>query len=71
MDSLDAELECLSKKDNVDWKKFTPSATGVGNCLFISTTVSHLYCCVKLNYLIILNQYFNNLLQLIANLMLD
>jgi len=64
MDSLDAELESVSKKDNVDWKKFTPSATGVGNCLFISTTVSHLHCCVKLN------QYFNNLLQLIANLML-
>lgn len=39
MDSLDTELENLSKKDNADWKKFTPSVTGVGNCLFISTTV--------------------------------
>ncbi|CAI6363227.1 unnamed protein product [Macrosiphum euphorbiae] len=39
MDSLDTELESLSRKDNADWKKFTPSATGVGNCLFISTTV--------------------------------
>ncbi|CAH1736764.1 unnamed protein product [Aphis gossypii] len=39
MDSLDTELESLSKKDNVDWNKFSPSVTGVGNCLFISTTV--------------------------------
>ncbi|XP_026808344.1 THUMP domain-containing protein 1 [Rhopalosiphum maidis] len=39
MDSLDTELESLSKKDNADWKKFNPSVTGVGNCIFISTTV--------------------------------
>jgi len=64
MDSLDTELESLTKKDNADWKKFTPSVTGVGNCIFISTTVSRLYCCTKLN------QYLNNLFQLIENLML-
>jgi len=41
MDSLDNELQSLSKKDNSDWNKFTPLNTGVGNCIFISTTVSH------------------------------
>lgn len=41
MDSLDDELQNLSKKDNSDWKKFTPLATGVGNCVFIGTTVSY------------------------------
>lgn len=40
MDSLDNELQSLSKKDNADWNKFTPLATGVGNCVFIGTTVS-------------------------------
>lgn len=40
MDSLDDELQSLSKKDNSDWTKFTPLVTGVGNCVFISTTVS-------------------------------
>ncbi|VVC29990.1 Hypothetical protein CINCED_3A022289 [Cinara cedri] len=39
MDSLDSELQCLSKKDNSDWKKFSPLATGVRNCVFISTTI--------------------------------
>jgi len=43
MDSLDNELQSLSKKDNSDWNKFTPLNTGVGNCIFISTTVSHYY----------------------------
>jgi len=39
MDSLDNELQSLSKKDNSDWNKFTPLNTGVGNCIFISTTI--------------------------------
>uniref|UniRef100_A0A2S2QKB6 THUMP domain-containing protein 1 n=1 Tax=Sipha flava TaxID=143950 RepID=A0A2S2QKB6_9HEMI len=39
MDSMDNELQNLSNKDNSDWKKFTPLATGVGNCLFIGTTI--------------------------------
>ncbi|XP_025190748.1 THUMP domain-containing protein 1 [Melanaphis sacchari] len=39
MNSLADELKSLSEKDNANWKKFTPSATGVGQCLFISTTV--------------------------------
>lgn len=43
MDSLDSELQSMSKKDNSDWKKFAPLATGVGNCVFISTTVSFSY----------------------------
>jgi len=64
MDSLDTELESLSKKDNADWKKFNPSVTGVGNCIFISTTVSNLYYCVKLN------KHFIDLLKLIENLLL-
>lgn len=41
MDSLENEIENLSKNDNSDWKKFTPLATGVGNCVFIGTTVSN------------------------------
>lgn len=41
MDLLDDELQNLTKRDNLDWKKFTPLATNVGNCIFISTTVSH------------------------------
>lgn len=48
MDSIDNELQNLSNKDNSDWKKFTPLATGVGNCLFIGTTVSNKnYKCIK------------------------
>lgn len=42
MDSLDNELQSLSKKDNIDWKKFTPLSTLVKHCIFISTTVRFL-----------------------------
>jgi len=55
MDSLDVELQNLSKKDNLDWKKFTPLATSVGNCVFIGTTVSvHIIYMLKLYYISIL-----------------
>ncbi|XP_050425116.1 THUMP domain-containing protein 1 homolog isoform X2 [Adelges cooleyi] len=39
MDSVEDELGTLTKKDNSDWNKFTPSVTGVGNCVFIGTTI--------------------------------
>ncbi|VVC42781.1 THUMP domain [Cinara cedri] len=39
IDSLDEELQCFSEKNNSDWKKFAPLDTGVGNCIFISTTI--------------------------------